>query len=136
MLRDEFGFGIVRAGNGGKRLIGEEALQALRESEDRKFQTPNIQTLLKTAQKLQRSLDRRAGGSQAKLARELGITRARMTQILNLLNLAPEIQDYILSMPPVNGKPPISERSLRPITQIESQKEQVKMFARLVSESM
>ncbi|MBI5826671.1 MAG: hypothetical protein HZB22_02935 [Deltaproteobacteria bacterium] len=132
VLRDEFSFGIVRAGNGGKRLFGEEALQALREVEERRFQPPNIQTLLKTAQTLQKALESRPGASQAKLARELGITRARMTQILNLLNLSPEIQDYILSMPPVNGKSPISERSLRQIALMESRRKQVEMFRLLV----
>lgn len=132
VLRDEFGFGIIRVGNGARRLLGEEALQVLKESEERKFQPPKVQTLLRTAQTLQSTLDRQPETSRATLAREFGITRARMTQILGLLNLAPEIQNHILSMPPVNGMPPISERSLRPMTLIGSQRKQVRMFKRLV----
>ncbi len=49
-------------------------------------------------------------------ARRLGLTRARVTQITNLLLLAPVIQEAILGLPPVTtGRDPISERRLRPI---------------------
>ena len=37
----------------------------------------------------------------ADAARAIGVTRARMTQIVNLLLLAPEIQEAILDLPPV-----------------------------------
>ena len=41
----------------------------------------------------------------ADAARAIGVTRARMTQIANLLLLAPEIQEAILNLPPItNGK--------------------------------
>ena len=52
----------------------------------------------------------------ADAARAIGVTRARMTQIMNLLLLAPEIQEAILSLPLVtNGRDPVSERQLRRI---------------------
>ena len=52
----------------------------------------------------------------ADASRACGVTRARMTQIANLLLLAPEIQAAILDLPLVtNGRDPISERQLRPI---------------------
>ncbi len=52
----------------------------------------------------------------ADAARAIGVTRARMTQIENLLLLAPEIQEAILDLPPVtNRRDPISERALRRI---------------------
>jgi hypothetical protein len=52
----------------------------------------------------------------ANAARTIGVTRARMTQIMNLLLLAPEIQEAILDLPPVtNGRDPVSERALRAI---------------------
>ena len=39
-----------------------------------------------------------------------------MTQIMNLLLLAPDIQEQILDLPPItNGRDPISERALRRI---------------------
>ena len=52
----------------------------------------------------------------ADAARAIGVTRARMTQIMKLLLLAAEIQEAILDLPPVmNGRDPVSERALRPI---------------------
>jgi hypothetical protein len=50
----------------------------------------------------------------ADVARKLGLTRARITQITSLLLLAPAIQEYILDLPLVTrGRDPISERRLR-----------------------
>ena len=47
-------------------------------------------------------------------AKAIGVTRARMTQITNLLLLAPAIQEEILDVPLVtNGRDPVSERQLR-----------------------
>jgi hypothetical protein len=52
----------------------------------------------------------------AHAARVFGLTRARVTQIVNLTLLAPEIQEAILAMPPVTeGRDPITERRLRAI---------------------
>jgi hypothetical protein len=46
------------------------------------------------------------------------LTTARITQILNLLVLAPDIQEQILFMAPVtNGDPPVTEKTLRPVLQ-------------------
>jgi hypothetical protein len=53
---------------------------------------------------------------QAEIARIGQVTTARMSQIMNLLNLAPDIQEAILFLPEVtSGKPSITERHLRPI---------------------
>lgn len=52
----------------------------------------------------------------ADLARLGHVTRARVTQIMNLLVLAPDLQETILCWPPVtSGKDPISERGLRAV---------------------
>jgi len=52
----------------------------------------------------------------ADLARLGYVTRARVTQIMNLLNLAPDIQEAILFLPLVeDGRDPITERHLRPL---------------------
>ncbi len=52
----------------------------------------------------------------ADLARLGGVTRARVTQIMNLLNLAPEIQEEILFIPAVTaGRAPATERDLREV---------------------
>ena len=51
----------------------------------------------------------------ADAARAIGVTRARMTQIVNLTLLAPEIQEGILEMTVRVGKDLVSERLLRRI---------------------
>jgi hypothetical protein len=44
------------------------------------------------------------------------MTRARMTQIMNLLNLAPDIQEALLFLPPVQGgRDPVKAWQVRPI---------------------
>ena len=50
----------------------------------------------------------------AELARLGHVSRARVTQIMNLLNLSPEIQEYLLGLTSELG-PDITERDLRPI---------------------
>ena len=52
----------------------------------------------------------------ADAARRLGLTRVRVTQLMNLLLLAPAIQEAIFNLPLVTeGRASISERQLRPI---------------------
>ena len=52
----------------------------------------------------------------AEAAKVVGVTRARMTQMANLLLLAPDIQEAILDVPRVvKGSDPITERQLREI---------------------
>ncbi len=52
----------------------------------------------------------------ADIARLGHVTRARVTQIMNMLNLAPDIQEEILFLPrTVSGRDPITERDIRAI---------------------
>jgi len=50
---------------------------------------------------------------QAELARLGYVSRARLTQIMNLLNLVPNIQEAILDLPPVESGRSLTERELR-----------------------
>jgi len=55
----------------------------------------------------------------ADLARLAHVSRARITQIMNLLHLAPDIQEDILFLPPTDGsRDPIREHMVRPIAAI------------------
>lgn len=54
--------------------------------------------------------------NHAAAARELGVTRARVAQMMNLTFLAPDIQDAVLALEAIAGIEPLSERALRPIT--------------------
>jgi hypothetical protein len=56
---------------------------------------------------------------QADLARLGRVSRARVTQIMNLLQLAPDIQEQVLFLPRITcGKEPIQERQLREIASV------------------
>ena len=53
---------------------------------------------------------------QAELAKLGHVTPARLTQIMAFLNLAPDIQEAILTMPmPEDGRDPVTERQVRPV---------------------
>ncbi len=75
---------------------------------------PRVSRLMALAIKFDRLIAEGAIRDQAQLA-DLGhVTRARVTQIMNLLYLAPDIQEAILHLPRVtSGKDPITERHLR-----------------------
>jgi hypothetical protein len=51
---------------------------------------------LALAHQIQRAIDRGEFRDQAEAARRLGVTRARLTQILDLTLLAPDLQEAIL----------------------------------------
>jgi len=64
----------------------------------------------------------------AELARLGQVTRARMTQIMKLLLLAPDIQEQILFLPLIQG---LNERNLRSIVSRIDWNEQRRMFQRI-----
>lgn len=77
---------------------------------------PRIARLMAMAIKFDQMIASRAVRDQAELA-ELGhVTRARVTQIMNLLHLAPDIQEAILHLPrTTRGRDAIREIMIRPI---------------------
>jgi hypothetical protein len=65
----------------------------------------------------------------AEIARLGHVSRARLTQIMNLLNLAPDIQEEILFLPrSEKGRDLIKERDLRPICRVADWSKQRKMW--------
>ena len=91
--------------------------------------TPRVAELLCKAIEWRALLTSDAVSNQAAIARREGLSRARVTQILGLLRLAPEIQHHILSMPRTVGCPTISERVLRSITLFQDRQQQRHAFA-------
>jgi len=71
--------------------------------------------MLALAHHLQSAIDRGIVTDRASVARSLGFTRARVTQLLDLLLLAPDIQAQVLSLEAVDGVEPIGECALREI---------------------
>ena len=74
--------------------------------------------------------------NQADLARLGHVSRARVTQIMNLLHLAPDIQEAILFLPRVKrGHDPIREKHIRPIAAEIDWEEQRRMWKSLLDRS-
>ena len=67
------------------------------------------------------------------LARLGRVTSPRVTQIMNLLNLAPDIQEAILLLPKSpGGRDAITEKSIRPIVAVTDWHEQRRMWDALM----
>jgi Trp operon repressor len=69
--------------------------------------------------------------TQAALARKLGISKARLTQIMNLLKLAPEIKSYIKKLDDQELLHFFNEKRLRPIASIQDEKIQIIEFKKI-----
>jgi len=77
---------------------------------------PRISRLMALAIRFDRLIKAGELADQADLARLGNVTRARVTQIMNMLQLAPDIQEDILFLPrTVKGRDPIREIMIRPI---------------------
>lgn len=77
---------------------------------------PRVARLLALAWHYRRLLDAGVVRDQAEIARLSGVTKARITQILNLLWLAPDVQEEILFLAEGDGgRDALTEKTLRPI---------------------
>ncbi len=73
--------------------------------------------------------------NQSELAHYGQISTTRMSQIMWLDNLAPDIQEQILALPrTVQGRDAILEREVRPIAKTHDWAEQRKMWTNLMSQ--
>ena len=95
--------------------------------------TPRVVELLRKAIEWQALLESGKIASQAESARQEGITRARVTQVMGMLRLAPEIQEQIQSLPDIAGRSPVTERMLRAFRMIAVQRDQIREFQRFLA---
>ena len=72
-------------------------------------------------------------GDYADVASRMGVSRARVTQIVALRYLAPDIQAFLLSADPRDLRG-IGEHTLRPVTREWDWQRQRQVFQRLLSE--
>jgi hypothetical protein len=88
-----------------------------------------VARMLALAHRLQQAIDSGEIEDRATLARRFGITRARVTQLLNLTLLAPDIQEQVLALEAVDGLEPTSERALREVSWAMEWEEQRRRWA-------
>jgi len=90
---------------------------------------PRLSRLMALAIHMQQLLDKDEVADYAELATLALVSRARITQIMNLLHLAPDIQEEILCLPHTDGsRAPIQEHMLRPIASIPDWRKQQRMW--------
>ena len=78
---------------------------------------PRITRLMALAIKLEHMRRDPNALSYGEMAQLGHVSRARLTQIMNLLHLAPDIRERLLFLPPVEkGREPLNESALRKLT--------------------
>lgn len=93
---------------------------------------PRISRLMALAIHFDKLIQSKGIFDYAELASLGHVSRARVTQIMNLLLLAPDIQEQILFLPPItNGHDPISERHLRPIVAQTEWRQQRRLWCQI-----
>jgi len=96
------------------------------------YNQPTIIDLINRAERYQNTLrGNNRVNTQAALARKLGISKARLTQIMNLLKLAPEIKSYIKKLDDQELLHFFNEKRLRPIASIQDEKIQIFEFKKI-----
>ena len=96
---------------------------------------PRISRLMALAIRFDRLIRTGVVADQADLARFGYVTRARVTQIMNLLQLAPDIQEELLHLPiTTKERDYIAERRVRPVVTIPDWRKQRKLWRKLVTD--
>ena len=94
---------------------------------------PRVTRLMALAIRFETLLNTGEVEDYADLARRGHVSRARITQIMNLLLLAPEIQEALLFLPRIEaGSDPILLRDLQPIALTADWRKQRVMWRKLV----
>ncbi|HEU5170324.1 MAG TPA: hypothetical protein VFU46_07290 [Gemmatimonadales bacterium] len=92
-----------------RRVAADRVINALpprlRRKPPKAPRTPRVVELLRKALEWEALLESGEVSNQAAIARREGITRARVTQVMGMLRLAPEIQPQILSLPDGVSRP-------------------------------
>ena len=112
--------------------IGQAASQAL----PSQARVPRIARLMALALRLEQLVQSGAVADYAALAALGHVSRARITQILNLRLLAPDIQESLLFLPATSpGRDPIQLRQLQPLAALLDWRQQRGRWLELCRES-
>lgn len=93
----------------------------------------HVARMLALAHHLNAAIERGVVADQAAVARKLGLTRARVTQLLDLTLLAPDLQLQVLELEAVDGVEPLAERQLRGVVAAGTWPEQRAAWARMTA---
>ena len=91
-----------------------------------------VAVMLALAHKIQEAIAQGKVRDQADVARRLGFTRARITHLLDLTLLAPDVQEQVLFLEAVDGLQPMSERALRTVAHARTWREQLRRWSEIL----
>ena len=94
---------------------------------------PRISKLMALAIRFDEMLRTGEASDTIELARRGHVTQPRMSQIMALNQLAPDIQEALLNLPATKGKPEIHEKRLRPIAAMLYWEEQRAAWREIIS---
>lgn len=115
-------------GNGKKMRAGEQPAPVAREP----GRVPRIARLMALAIRFEQLIRAGVVADYNELAALGHVTRARISQIMNLLNLAPDIQEQLLFLPRTeHGRDPIHLPHLQPIASTPDWRKQRRMWREL-----
>jgi hypothetical protein len=89
-----------------------------------------VAVMLALAHTIQQVIDSGEARDRAEIARRFGFTRARITHLLDLTLLAPDLQERVLHLEAVDGVEPVGETALRVVVHAGSWVEQRAAFDR------
>jgi len=119
-----------RQGRGTRKVLKEGMAKA----HEPLGRVPRISRLMALAIHMQELMDAGEVTDYAELARLAHVSRPRITQIMNLLHLAPDIQEEILFLPRTDGgRAPIREHMVRPIAAVLDWRKQRRMWQQLLT---
>ena len=121
-------FHINRRGKGRQEMQAGESPRTPCE----RGRVPRVAKLLALAHRFEHLVRNGAVADYAALARLGWVSRARISQIMSLLSLAPDLQERVLFLPRTErGRDPIQMRHLLPIAQVADWKVQRQLWAGL-----
>ena len=122
-------FHIQRQAHGRQKLAANAPPDAL------PGRVPRVARLMALAIHMEQLLEKGTVADQAELARLGHVSRARISQIMNLRLLAPDIQEALLLLPRIErGPQPVVLRQLQPIALEPSWKKQRLVWQRLIGD--
>ena len=107
----------------GERTLIEiiDLAKARKRLRPKKLEPPTIVKRLAQAEEWQRQLDTGDVKHRAEISRREGVSRARVTQIMELLEVHHRILDYVSTLGPETPERLVTERKLRKLTRLPLQ---------------
>ncbi len=125
-------FDAKQTGLNGRRIISKRQLRDSIRAE-RKFQYFNEKVnVVNEARTYADIVNQNPHMTKTQIANRLGFSRIHLYRMINILNLAPQILDFIQTCDSTHQRELLTERRLRPICSVRSSNDQLTQFRKIV----